>query len=135
MTRRDALFAIWVGGLTLAVPGALLALAPIAEARATFGVLVGWGLALAVMLPGYVLLARAVASENPHHFVRNFMLGLLLRMFATVLGVAGFALTVEHAPLRSFLLSFFLGYGALTCVELVLTVRGTGQRATGEPRT
>jgi hypothetical protein len=129
MSRRDGRFAAWVLGLTVVVPGALLALSPIDEPRAAFGVLVGWGLALAVMLPSYLLLARAVSAENPHRFVRNFMLGMLLRMFATVIAVAAFHLTVEDAPLRSFLLSFFLGYGALTACELSLTVRGAGAGA------
>jgi len=134
MTRRDGLFAVWVSGLTLVIPGALLALSPIDEARASFGVLVGWGLALAIMLPSYLLLARAVSAENPHRFVRNFMLGMLLRMFATVIAVAAFYIMVEDAPLRSFLLSFFLGYGTLTAVELVLTMRGTNRHATEEQR-
>jgi hypothetical protein len=133
MTRRDGVFALWVTGLTLAVPGGLLAWTPFAEARAEFGVVAGWGAALAMMLPSYLLLARAVSAENPHRFVRNFLLGMLLRMFLTVVAVAAFRLAVEDAPLRSFLLSFFLGYGALTGVELVLTVRGTGRRAAGEP--
>ncbi|MHC5212489.1 MAG: hypothetical protein ACYTG2_17390 [Planctomycetota bacterium] len=134
MTRRDGLFALWVSGLTLAVPGTLLALSPIDEARATFGVLLGWGLALVIMLPSYLLLARAVSAENPHRFVRNFMLGMLLRMFATVIAVAAFYVTVEDAPLRSFLLSFFLGYGSLTAVELTLTMRGTNGHTTKEQR-
>jgi hypothetical protein len=134
MTRRDGFFAAWVLGLTLAIPGLLLALSPLDEARASFGVLTGWGVALAVMLPSYLLLARAVSAENPHRFVRNFMLGMLLRMFATLIAVAAFALLVEDAPLRSFLLSFFLGYGTLTAVELVLTMRGTERRASEEQR-
>ena len=134
MSRRDGQFLAWVGGLTLGVPGALLLLAPVAEARAAFGTLTGWGLALAIMLPSYLLLSRAVSSENPHRFVRGFMLGMLLRMFATLIAIAAFHLTVEDAPLRSFLLSFFLGYGALTAVELSVTLRGGRRAGAGEQR-
>jgi len=68
------------------VPGILLLL-PMGAARARFGTLSGWGLALLIMVPSYALLSRAMRSEDPHKFIRSFMLGMILRMFATLLAV------------------------------------------------
>jgi hypothetical protein len=123
MTARDARFAAGTLLLTLLVPGALLLAAPFAEERATLGTLAGWGAALLIMVPSYALLVRSVDAADPHRFLRAFMLGTLLRLVLTVGAVLVFATQVERAPLRAFVLSFFLGYMLLTALELMVTLR------------
>jgi hypothetical protein len=134
MKRRDTLFAGCVLLLTALVPGSLIALAPFAEARSTLGILAGWGLALVMMVPSYVLLARTVSEENPHRFVRAVMAGMLLRLAVTAVGVFVFALTVSETPFKSFLLSFLLGYTLLQTVELALALRREAPRTKPELR-
>ena len=102
MTARDRRFSAGALLLSVLVPGLLVLIAPFGEPRATFGTLTGWGAALLIMVPSYVLLARAMDAGNAHRFLRNFMLGTLLRL----------------------VLTFFLGYMLLTALELLLTVRG-----------
>jgi hypothetical protein len=128
MGRRDLTFVLGTLGLTACLPTALSALSLFAEERSAFGTWSGWVLALTIMVPSYVLLARGLGQDNPHRFVRSFMLGMLLRMGLTLAGVAGFALLVDPAPLKSFLLAFFLGYALLTALELVLSLRTEPRR-------
>ncbi len=128
MRRSDRVFGAGAAALTLAVPGALLALGLFAEERAAMGTLAGWGLALLIMVPSYALLSRGVTSTSPSGFVRGFMLGSILRLVATVGAVTGFALAVDRPPLRSFLLAYFLGYMLLTGLELLLTVPRSTRR-------
>jgi hypothetical protein len=123
MRSRDRLFAGACFGLTLLVPGLLLAAAPFAEPRAQFGTLVGWTLALLVMIPSYMLLTRAAGNDDPQGFIRGFMLGTLVRLMLTGGVAVLFVLLVEQPPIKSFLLSFFLGYALLTTLELALTLR------------
>jgi hypothetical protein len=120
MTRRDRLFVLAVVGLTALVPLPLAVLRPLAEERAVLGTLAGWGLALLIMVPSYVLLTKAIAEPNPHRFVSAFMTGAILRLFVTIGGVLGFWLAVKPAPMRSFVLSLLGGYVLLSAVELLL---------------
>ena len=120
MSRRDRLFVLAVVGLTALVPVPLAVLQPLAEARSPLGTLAGWGLALLIMVPSYVLLVRAVAEQNPHRFVTAFMTGAILRLFMTIGGILGFWLAVKPAPMRSFVLTLLGGYVLLSAVDLVL---------------
>jgi len=123
MSRRDRLFVLAVLGLTGLVAVPLAAFRPVAEERALLGTLVGWGLALLIMVPSYALLNRALAEENPHRFVSAFMVGSILRIFLTLIGVVVFWFAAQPAPIKSFLLAFLGGYVLLSAVELVLTRR------------
>ena len=134
MTRRDGLFAAGVLALSALVPGPLVALGAFAEERSTLGVLSGWGLAVLMMVPSYLLLGRAVAEDNPHRFVRACMAGMLLRLALTGAGILVFALCVRPTPFKSFLVVFLLGYALLQALELTLTLRGARRRAAPEWR-
>jgi F0F1-type ATP synthase assembly protein I len=127
MNSRDLRFASGTLALTLVVPALLLVLAPFGETRERLGVLSGWGVALLIMVPSYLLLVRSVDSTDSHRFLRAFMLGTLLRLVLTVVAVLVFVTQVERAPVRAFVLAFFLGYMLLTGLELVLTVRGNAR--------
>jgi len=129
MRSRDRLFAGACFGLTVLVPGLLLAAGPFAEARTQFGTILGWTVALAVMIPSYALLSRAAASDDPQRFIRGFMMGTLLRLVITGVAAILFVLLVEQAPIKSFLLSFFLGYVLLTTLELTLTLRNNHEES------
>jgi hypothetical protein len=121
---RDLRFAGGALLLTLLVPGLLLMAAPFGEDRATLGTLAGWGAALAIMVPSYVLLVRSIEGTDSHRFLRAFMLGTLMRLLLTIVAVLLFVTQVEQPPVKSFVLTFFLGYMLLTGLELVTTVRG-----------
>jgi hypothetical protein len=121
---RDLRFALGALLLTLLVSGPMLLGSPFGEARSQLGTLAGWGAALAIMVPSYVLAARAMDSSDNQRFLRAFMLGTLLRLAFTIAAVVLFVKLVEEAPVKSFVLAFFLGYILLTGLELVLTVRG-----------
>ena len=69
MSRRDRLFVLAVVGLTVLVALPVALLRPLAEERAALGTAVGWGLAILIMVPNYMLLSRALAESNPHRFV------------------------------------------------------------------
>lgn len=118
MSRADRASVLGVLLLSAVVPGTLALLAPFAEERATLGIVAGWGLALLVMVPGWLLVARAMVASGGHAFVRAFLGASLLRLLLTVTGVVTFALAVPQAPLFSFLLAFFVGYASLTVLEL-----------------
>ncbi len=120
---RDLRFAAGALALTLIVPGLLLAVVPFGEERSAFGTLAGWGVALVVMIPSYLLLVRSLGSVDPHRFLRAFMVGTTLRMLLTLIAVILFATQIEQAPVKSFVLSFFLGYMLLTGLELFVTLR------------
>lgn len=119
---RDRTFGLGALALTVVVPGLLLATQPFAETRANFGVLTGWGLALLVIVPSYFLLARALKTENSQRFLMVFLGGSAGRFVVVIASVLLFALTVAEPPLKSFLLSFFLGYMLLTGLECALTL-------------
>ena len=121
---RDLRFALGALLLTLLVPGTLLLARPFGEARGELGTLVGWGAALAIMIPSYVLVVRSIESTDSHRFLRAFMLGTLLRLVATIAAVVLCVTQVDQPPVKNFILAFFLGYMLLTGLELVLTVRG-----------
>lgn len=114
--------------LTALVPAGLLAWQPFGEARATLGVAAGWGSALAVTLPGWLLLGRTLAADG-RGFLKGFLGASLLRLLLTVAAVLAFALLVEDAPLRSFVLAFFAGYVLLTALELRLALGRRGASA------
>jgi hypothetical protein len=114
--------------LTALVPAGLLAWQPFGEPRATLGVAAGWGAALAVTLPGWLLLGRTLATDG-RGFLKGFMGAMVLRLLLTVAAVLAFALLVEDAPLRSFVLAFFAGYVALTALELRLALGRRGASA------
>jgi len=126
MSRRDRLFVLAVVGLTALVPVPLAVLRPLAEERAALGTLVGWGLALLIMVPSYVLLTRAMAESNPHRFVSAVMTGAILRLFLTLVGVLGFWMSVKPAPMRSFVLALLGGYVLLSAVELLIVCQARG---------
>ena len=133
MSRRDRLFVLAVVGLTALVPVPLAVLQPLAEARSPLGTLAGWGLALLIMVPSYVLLVRAMAEHNPHRFVTAFMTGAILRLFLTIGGILGFWLAVKPAPMRSFVLTLLGGYVLLSAVELVVVLQARGASSGQEP--
>lgn len=128
MRSRDRTFVGACLALTLVVPGLLLAAAPFGEARAQLGTIVGWSLALLVMVPSYMLLTRTASQDDPNKFIRGFMLGTLMRLVVTGLVAVLFVLLVEHPPVKNFLLAFFLGYMMLTTLELTLTLRKSEER-------
>ena len=120
MTARDRSFALGVLLLTAAAVPALLASRPFDEARASLGVLAGWGGALLIAVPSYAWLARTLGRQSPHAFVRGFMGITTARLFAAMALIVGFTLLVPDAPTGSFLASFMLGYLLLTVLELRL---------------
>ena len=123
MTRRDRSFALGALALSLVIPGLLLVLRPFDEPRAAFGLLTGWGVALAIMVPSYLLLSRTLGSEDSRTFLGGFLGGSLGRLVLTALAVVLFVKLVPEAPAGSFLTAYFLGYFSLTVLELLLTVR------------
>ncbi len=132
MRTAERQFLLATLAATLAVPGALLALAPYGEARESLGTLCGWGAALLIMLPSWALLARAARSDDAQAFLKAFLAGSLLRLVLSVVLVATFALQVQAAPIRAFLTAFLLGYFGLTAVELRLTLRRPSARRGAE---
>jgi len=123
MSGRDRIF---LGGAALAtavVPALLVLGTPFAETRAFMGIVVGWVLALLTIVPSYFLLSGALKEENSQRFFRAWAGGTMGRMFVVIVSVVLFAVFVTDAPVKSFLLSFFLGYMLLTGLE-VLTVIG-----------
>ncbi|MCB9899204.1 MAG: hypothetical protein H6825_14460 [Planctomycetes bacterium] len=123
MSRRDVVFAVGTTLLTLVVPGLMLVRPVFVEERYVLGTLCGWGLALAVMVPSYVLLARTLHGTDNQRFLRAFAYGTGLRMAGCLVGTLAFALLVEQAPKFTFLIAFFMGYVLLTALELRLTLR------------
>ena len=123
MTRRDRSFALGALALSLVIPGLLLVLRPFDEPRAAFGLLTGWGVALAIMVPSYLLLSRTLGSEDSRTFLGGFLGGSLGRLVLTAVAVVLFVKLVPQAPAGSFLAAYFLGYFSLTALELLLTVR------------
>ncbi len=128
-TSRDLRFALGALLLTVLVPGVLLLATPFGEARSQLGTLAGWGSALVIMVPSYLLVVRSMESTDSHRFLRAFMLGTLMRLLLTVAAVLLFVTQVPDAPSKSFVLAFFLGYMLLMGLELMLTVRVGVRRA------
>lgn len=119
----DRAFALGVLLLTAIVPTSLLALKPFGEGQVLLGVGAGWGAALLVMIPGYLLIRRALAGSDARAFMKAMMGGTLLRLALTLGSTLAFALLVPEAPIKTFVLTFFAGYGLLMALELRLTVR------------
>jgi hypothetical protein len=123
MSRADRVFALGTLLLTAAVPTTLAALQPFGEPRATLGVAAGWGAALLMMVPSYVLVSRSLARPGARGLLQGVLGGMLLRLVLTVGATLAFGLLVQDAPLKSFVLTFFAGYVLLTALELRLVVR------------
>jgi hypothetical protein len=123
MIGRNGMFGLGVLVLSAAAIPGLLAARPFDEARAPLGLVAGWMGALLVVVPSYVWLARALSRTQPHAFVRGFMASTTLRLFIALALIGGFALLVQDAPIESFVISFMLGYVALTALELWLLLR------------
>ena len=122
MTRPDGVR--FLAGLVVTsavVPGLLWAGEPFAEPRRLLGLAVGWMLAVAIIAPSFVLLARALGSDDNQRFLLAFMAGTALRFVVAIAGVLLFATLVDDPPIKTFLLSFFLGYFLLTGLEMALT--------------
>ena len=125
MARPERSFALGAALATALVPGALLMLGLFDEARASLGILVGWGLALLVIVPSFWLMARVMHSEDRLAFHRAFMGGTMGRFGLSIVGIVLFATQVTDAPLLSFLLSFFAGYALLSMLEVTLLLKKT----------
>jgi hypothetical protein len=128
MSRRDRLFSVGTILTTAVVLSLLLLMRPVNEERFVFGVLSGWSLALLTIVPSYLLLASALNADKPNRFFAFWAAGTLGRMVIILLAAGLFATLVDRAPIKSFLLSFFLGYVFLTGLELVLTLRNMPDR-------
>ncbi|MGQ0554248.1 MAG: hypothetical protein ACT4PU_13635 [Planctomycetota bacterium] len=130
MKRADAIFLGGAAALTVLVPGLLVLTNPFAEAGATLGAGIGWGLALVGMLMGWALMARSRSRPEPAAFVRAFMAGMVLRLFLTIAVMVGFVTLVADPALKTFLLAYFLGFSALTGLELLSmkALSGTGRK-------
>ena len=121
---RDKLFYGGVAALSLLVPGALLMGQPFAEAREPMGTLTGWALALLIIVPSYLLLSRVIGDDDNQRFFRAWAGSTAARFVVVLVGTVLFAVLVDDAPIKSFLLSFFLGYMLLTGLELALVLSG-----------
>ena len=128
MSRRDATFAVGCVLLSATVPGVMLAFPAFGDERVTLGVLAGWGLALAIMVPSYVLLSRTLHAGDNQRFYRAFMLGTAMRFAGCILGTLAFGLLVPEAPMKTFVMAFFLGYFLLMALELPLAQRRAPDR-------
>ncbi len=135
MTRPDRMFALGTALATLVVPTLIAVATPFDEARSTFGVAVGWAAMLLVMVPSYVIVSRTFAPAvkadgrpDNNGFLAGFVGGALGRMVLTVAAVWVFWAVVADAPIKTYVLTFFLGYVVLMTLEIVLTVGGVGAR-------
>ncbi len=122
MTAHDRTF--YVGALlaTVLVPGLILLGAPFDETRYVMGTLVGWAIALFTIVPSYILISRALSQEDNNRFYKLWAGGTMGRMAVVLVSVALFASLVDDAPIKTFLLSFFLGYMLLTGLELTMAL-------------
>ena len=122
MNAHDRTF--YVGSLlaTLLVPGLILLGAPFEETRYVMGALVGWAIALLTIVPSYILISRALSHEDSNRFFKMWAGGTMGRMVVVLVSVALFATLVEDAPIKTFLLSFFLGYMLLTGLEVTMAL-------------
>ncbi|RKY19834.1 MAG: hypothetical protein DRQ55_09595 [Planctomycetota bacterium] len=125
MTRAERSFVLGTALCTLAVPGALLALRPFSELRAELGILLGWALALVVIVPSFWVMARAMASDDRLAFQRAFMLGTMGRFGGSLLAIVLFSTQLNEPPTLSFLASFFAGYALLSGLEVTLLLKKT----------
>jgi len=129
MNRADRRFALGTLLLTAVVPTTLAALRPFGEPRSALGIAAGWGAALLMMVPSYLLVSRALARPGSTGFLQGVMGGMLLRLLVTVAATLGFGLLVSEPPLKAFVLAYFLGYGLLTFVELRVVTRASRPEA------
>jgi hypothetical protein len=123
MARPERTFALGTLLATLVVPGAFLALEPFREPRAALGVVAGWGLALLIIVPSFWLMARVMGSDDRLAFHRAFMGGSMGRFALGIAGVVLFATQIDQPPLWSFISCFFLGYFALSALEVHLLLK------------
>lgn len=122
MSRTDVRFLAGALAGSVAVPGVLLSAAPIDEARASLGYVVGWTLALLLVVPSYLLMARVTRDPEDPRFNRALLGGTLGRFALALVGMTLFATLVEEPPVKAFLLAFFLGWMLLTGLELTAVV-------------
>lgn len=122
MTRLDRLFAAITLAVTILIPGSLMALSPFNVPQETFGMIAGWTIALAIMVPSYVVLTRAARHRSHLMFVASFVGGSLGRFMATLAAILTFHFAVPNAPMKPFLLTFFLGYFSLGTLKVFFTV-------------
>jgi hypothetical protein len=123
MNRADRSFALGTLLATAVVPTSLAALAPFGEPRGVLGIGAGWGAALLMMVPSYLLISRTISRPGSAGFLQGVMGGMLLRLVVTVAATLSFGLLLHDPPLKSFVLAYFLGYGLLTFVELRAVTR------------
>jgi hypothetical protein len=123
MARPERTFALGALLATVLVPGAFLLLEPFPEPRAALGVVVGWALALGIIAPSFWLMARVMTSDDRLAFHRAFMGGSMGRFALAIAGVVLFATQVDQPPLWSFITCFFLGYFALSALEVHLLLK------------
>ena len=121
--------------MTLVVPGLLIVGRPFAESGSTMGVVVGWGLALLVIVPSFFLMRRVMGSQDNHRFYRNFMVGVIGRFAGSIMGVVLFYVLVPDPPLWSFVLSFFLGYALLSTLEVLLLLKKSPESSSAPSQT
>ncbi len=121
-SAHDRAFYTGTAVATAVVPTLILWGAPFDEPRHVLGAVVGWALALLVIVPSYVLLSRALGDDDNQRFFRLFAGGTIGRMVVVLVAVVLFATLVEEAPVKTFLLSFFLGYLLLTGLEVMMAL-------------
>jgi hypothetical protein len=119
MTSRDRRFFLGTLGLTVLIPGVLCLTRPLAEEQQVMGYLVGWGVALLIMVPSYLLLMRGLRSGEFNSVLKSVLGGMLGRMVMMVAAIVIFVKLVPEPPVVSFLITFALGYAGLTVVELM----------------
>jgi hypothetical protein len=124
MTPHDRFFAWGTLIATAVVPTLILLGAPFNEPRYVLGVVTGWSLALLTIVPSYMLLSRAVRQSDNTRFFNAWAGGTLGRMALVLVAVVLFVTLVDQAPVKSFLLSFFLGYMLLTGLEITMALGG-----------
>ena len=117
--RAGRRFTLGVLLATLLIPGAMILGRPFDEIDATLGVLLGWGLAFVLIVPSYVLLSRAALDDDHQRFIRVFMVSVMVRFAASIVGVVAYWMFIDRTP-WTFVLTFFLGYATLSTIEVLL---------------
>ena len=124
MRRNDRLFTLGTVVLTLVVPGLLVLTRPLDESDQAAGFLSGWGAALLIMVPSYLLLMRGLRSGDFNRVLRAQLGGTLGRLVAMVACIVLFSRLMPEPPMLSFLIAFGLGWFALTTLELYAALGG-----------
>lgn len=128
MTSRNRSFAVGTVLSTLAIPSLLISLSPFDAVRNVMGVACGWGLALAVIVPSFVVMSRLMESGDDRRIQARFMYAMMGRFAASVVGVALFAVLVDEPPLYDFVLAFFLGFAVLSALDLTFLLSKSPDR-------